>query len=110
LFAGGDLTAARDFELGLRGVACGEDTVLAEDTPTLELSPPGLVLCALKPAEEGAGMVARVLNPTDRSLDAELRVLGERVAGNAVRLDETPEPGAEGTTVPPRALRSWLLT
>jgi hypothetical protein len=110
LFAGGDLTAARDFELGLRGVACGEDTVLAPDTPALELSPPGLVLCAIKPAEEGVGMVARVLNPTDQGLEAELRVLGERDAGSAVRLDETPESGAEGTTVPPHALLSRLLT
>ena len=60
--AGLDPARAREAELGLRAVACGADPLAPVGEPLLELDPPALVLSALKPAENGDGMVIRVLN------------------------------------------------
>ena len=77
----------------------------------------GVVLSALKPAEDGEGLVARVLNPTDAAEEATLR-WGLPLAGvSAARLDEEPvqdggglirtvEPDTLRLLVPPHALRS----
>src|SRR5262249_2310835 len=116
LFAGEDPNAARDAELGLRGVIAGPVPLLAPDTPLLALATPALVLSAVKPAEDGDGIVVRVLNPTDSARTAELRP-GFRVsAAQAVRLDEELATDAilvDGDrvrfAVPAHALRSVLL-
>jgi alpha-mannosidase len=116
LLAGCDPAAARAAELGLRGVIAGPEPLLAPGAALLTLAPAALVLSALKPAESGEGIVARVLNPTDADLHATL-ALGFPVAeARAVRLDEEPADHAvtlKGRevhfTVPAHALRSvWL--
>jgi hypothetical protein len=117
LCAGADPVVAWDAELGLRGTIGGGRSVLAEGEPLLALEPPTLLVSAVKPAEEGRGMVVRVLNPGPRAERAILRV-GFPVGGvQPVRLDETPvdEPVERrdertiGFAVPARALRSLCL-
>jgi len=113
LFAGLDPAAARDAELPLRAVPCGEAPLVAEGAALLALAPRTLVLSALKPAESGPGLVVRVLNPTGAACEAELRLGLPFERAEAVRLDETPCAGPltrDGDTlrfpVPPHALRS----
>jgi alpha-mannosidase len=116
LLAGLDPAAARDAEAGLRAVAAGEAPLASAGAALVELEPRSVVLTALKPAEGGAGVVLRLLNPSDEP--CEVRVgLGFPVSGaRLVRLDETPCEGRVDLagrelrlTVPPRALRSVLL-
>lgn len=116
LLPGLDPRAARDAELGLRVVYAGEEPLVEEGRPQLLLEPRALVLSALKPAEEGAGLVLRVLNPTDAPVEARVTPGFAFREAAAVRLDETPtgEPVAAdgGTlrfTVPAHALRSVRL-
>jgi hypothetical protein len=66
-----------------------------------------------KPAEDGAGLVVRVLNPTDAACEAALRLGFPFASAEPVRLDETPAGGdvaREADTlrfaVPAHALRS----
>jgi hypothetical protein len=116
LFAGCDAATARDAELGLRGVFGGPAPLLADDATLLALAPSGLVLSALKPAEDGDGIVVRVLNPSDAHMQARLQVAVPFRSATAVRLDEEPAEWAaerDGAVlrfdVPPHALRSVLL-
>jgi mannosylglycerate hydrolase len=113
LLAGADPVAARDAELGLRAVVAGDAPVLAAGRSLLALEPPALVLSAVKPAEDGAGVVVRVLNPTDEVAAAVLRFGFPVRTVEAIRLDETPCDDAvalEGPdarfAVPPHGLRS----
>jgi hypothetical protein len=100
-------------ELGLRAVPAGESPLLPECTAALQISPPSLVLSALKPAEDGDGLVLRILNPTDRVAMATAD-LGFPVADAlSVRLDEWPDDlpldrahSRLGFPVGPHALRS----
>src|SRR5581483_1933536 len=116
LFAGLDPRTARDAELGLRAVVAGDAPLVPPGAPLLELSPREIVLAAVKPPESGAGIVVRLLNPTDATISARLRV-GVRVGtAGPVRLDETPDgaplairDGTLSVDVPAHALRSlWL--
>ena len=116
LLAGCDPGAARAAELGLRGVIAGSAPLLGDRVALLALEPATLLLSALKPAERDDGIVVRVLNPTDESVDACLRLGLSLASATAVRLDEEPADHAvaiDGRTVrfvvPPRALRSVLL-
>lgn len=116
LLAGADPVAARDAELGLRGVIAGERPLLAPDTPLLSLARNGLQLSALKPAEDGDGFVVRVLNPTDAALEADVTFGIALAAVESVRLDETPDGGSashDGAVVrcdvPPHGLRSLRI-
>ena len=113
LFAGCDPIAARDAELGLRGVIAGAAPLLAPDVSLITLERNGLLLSAVKPAEDGNGFVIRVLNPSDDPLPARLTVATPIAAVESVRLDESPDGG--GVTrngaqvhfdVAPHALRS----
>jgi mannosylglycerate hydrolase len=113
LYAGLDPAAARDAELPLRAVPAGETPLAPEGCALLALEPRALLLSAVKPAEQGAGLVVRVLNPTDQAREAALRLGFPFASAEAVRLDETPSgaPVArDGDTlrfaVPPHALRS----
>ena len=116
LFAGIDARAALDAELGLRAVAAGERPLAPPDRPLLQVEPPGIVLSALKPAEDGSGTVVRLLNPTDGPLTARVAIGFPLSRVVRVRLDETPEDGplaldagAVSVVVPAHGLRSLLL-
>ena len=117
LLAGDDPVDARDAELGLRGVIAGDATLLAEAASLLTITPRELVLSALKPAEDGDGMVVRVLNPTDHPLTADVELGFAVGSARAVRLDESSIAHAvtlDGQRVrfdvPAHALRSVRLT
>jgi mannosylglycerate hydrolase len=107
--------AAAD-ELGLRAVPAGPDPVLADGTALLRVDPEGLVLSALKPAEDGDGMVLRLLNPSDMEVAATVDLGLPATTVESVRLDESPDGRAvvlDGGrmlfAVGPHALRSVRL-
>jgi mannosylglycerate hydrolase len=115
LLATADPVPANDAELGLRGVFAGPGPTLARG-PLLSLEPSSLVLSALKPPEQGDGVIVRVLNPTDALQTAVLRPGFAFASASAVCLDETPAAHAVACDaeearfdVPPHALRSVLL-
>ena len=116
LVAGADSRTMRDAELGLRGVIGGADPRLADGASLLAVEPAAIVVTAVKAAEDGVGVVVRLLNPTDAPIDARLRLgFAVRTAG-AVRLDETPVAEAVEidadlvrVAVPARALRTVRL-
>jgi alpha-mannosidase len=97
-------------------VVAGPAPLLPPDRPGLEISPREVLLSALKPADEGPGIVLRLLNPTDATVTARIH-LGLPVAtATPVRLDETPDgppltvvDGIVSLEVPPHGLRSLLL-
>ncbi len=116
LFAGLDPRRARDAELGLRAVAAGDAPLVSSGHALLEIEPHELVLSALKPADDGPGIVLRLLNPTDAPIAARVRLRGAVAEAAPVALDETvarvplPFDGRVVTLdVPPHALRSTLL-
>jgi 2-O-(6-phospho-alpha-D-mannosyl)-D-glycerate hydrolase len=109
-----------DAELGLRAVPAGTDPLLPPGQSAFALEGRGLVLSALKPAERGVGLVARILNPTDAHSQATLRRNVPVGDVEQVRLDEEPtraeelprgipETNALRVEVPPHALRSVLI-
>jgi hypothetical protein len=102
--------------LGLRGVIGGDVPLLAGDRALVALEPSTVLLSALKPAEEGEGIVLRLLNPTDHAATARVRLALPVQSAEAVRLDETPlgetvrvDAGVLQLPLPPHALRSVLL-
>lgn len=116
LFVGHDGRAVRDAELGLRAAPAGDAFLLPPDHALVTLEPPGVVLTALKPAENGSGIILRVLNPTDESLDARIHVGFPFSNVERTRLDETPtDDGVTthgkviGLSVPAHALRTIRL-
>jgi len=117
LFTGPPEAAAiRSAELGLRGVPAGPEAVLEQGISLIGLEGAGLVLSAVKPADDGPGIVVRVQNPGSEASAALLR-LGFPVASvSAVRLDESAAEFPtirDGATVrfdvPPHALRTVML-
>lgn len=116
LFAGEDPRAARDAELGLCARPAGEAPLVGDGSSVVTLGPRELVLTALKPAEEGDGIVLRVLNPTDDDHEAVVRLGVEMTEARSVRLDETPDglpveldAGEVRFPIAPRAFRSVRL-
>ena len=112
-----DPSIAQDAELGLRAVPAGDTPLLDPDVALLELAPRDLVLSAVKPAGDGTGVVVRVLNPTDHTLRAQLRLGRPPRSVSAIRLDETPADhdisvvdGVLAFDVPAHALRSVLTS
>jgi alpha-mannosidase len=104
---------ARAIELGLRAVIGGDAPLVDAGRSLLRLSPATLVLSALKPADDGAGAVVRVLNPTGVEAEAQLTFGLPIASASAVRVDEEPLDSeltvADGTVrvvVPPYGLRS----
>lgn len=84
-------------ELGLRAVPAGDDRLVEPDRSLVAIEPPGVVLSALKPADDGDGLVIRLANPGDEPVAAVV-VLGAPVAvvaasAESVRLDETSDGG-----------------
>ena len=81
-------------ELGLRAVPAGDGPVVEPGRSLVAIEPAGVVLSALKPAEDGDGLVVRLANPGPEGLTATV-AFGVSVAGaESVRLDETPDGGA----------------
>ena len=86
-------TATAD-ELGLRAVAAGPGPLAPAGRDLLRIDPPSLVLSALKPAEDGDGVILRVLNPGGSAVEGTV-VTGVPVhKAVSVRLDESPDGGA----------------
>jgi alpha-mannosidase len=116
LLAGVDPVLARDAELGLWGVLGGPSPSFPSGAGLLSLEPRTLALSALKPADDGDGIVVRVMNSGSQTTRARLG-LGFPIAGVAmVRLDETAtaEPVSMAGhdvefDVPAHALRSVRL-
>ncbi len=116
LFVGQDARAMRDAELGLRAVAAGKVPLVPANRPLITIEPREILLTALKPAEEGPGIVLRLLNPTDAALAARIQVAFPVSSVEAVRLDERPAQATVAVqghvvtlTVPARGLRSIRL-
>jgi hypothetical protein len=103
-------------ELGLRSVAAGAEPRFAPGRDLLRIEPPSLVLSALKPAEDGDGMILRVLNPGDATIEGSA-TLGLPISrARSARLDESPEDDTcalDGSrisfSVGPHQLRSFRL-
>lgn len=113
LFAGLDPVRAREAELGLRAVLCGDEPLVAESEPLLEVEPSTLLLSAFKPAESGDGVVVRILNPTATAQEARVTFGFPFEKSKTLRLDEAPDAfplRRRGQTlcfpVPPHALRT----
>ena len=115
LFAGVDPVVAWDAELGFRGAIAGPEALLADGRALVTIEPATIVLSALKPADDGGGLVVRLLNPTDVPVAASTRFGFPVAAARIERLDETGtddvavEDGEIRTTVPARALRSFRV-
>lgn len=112
LLSGIDPRAARAAELGLRAVLADGPACDA----TVAVAPSSVVLSALKPADDGDGVVLRLLNPTDDTVEAAVTTRPTFGHAAAVRLDETPDgsrvtldDGVVRLTVPPHTLRSVRL-
>lgn len=56
----------------------------------LKLDPPSLILSAFKPAEEGAGTIVRIYNPTPEAVEGKLYIGWPAKEVWEARLDETP--------------------
>ncbi|MEI5583771.1 MULTISPECIES: glycosyl hydrolase-related protein [unclassified Agromyces] len=57
------------------------------------------LVSAMKPADDGDGVILRLVNPADSAREARLTVPGA-VRVSPVRLDETPDPDADTTPEP----------
>ena len=110
-----DPASARESELGFRSVLCGsaDDALMAEGESLLEIEPPEILLSAFKPAEDGHGVVIRVLNPTDTDIEVRVRVGFPFSDPRTLRLDEEAQSHPlrqDGQTihfsVPAHALRT----
>jgi len=118
LLPGLDPAAAAACPIGLRGAFAGPAPLVPEGVSLLRLEPASLLLTAVKPAEEGRGLVVRVLNPTLEGIEARLALglpqsSSVRWRARPVRLDEEPadfevrqSEGHIRFTVPPKALRT----
>jgi alpha-mannosidase len=96
---------ARDAELGLRGVLGGPTPLLESGASLLQLVAARSELSTCKPAEDGDGIVARVLNPSDRGEDVVLGFGIDVASAHAVHLDESPAPEHAGVEVQRRSIR-----
>lgn len=92
LLAHAGTSEAWDINCRLRGVIAGPDPTLEPDTPLLEIDDDQIALSALKPADNGDGLILRVLNPTDETRAATISVGFPVTEVVSVRLDEeTPD-------------------
>jgi alpha-mannosidase len=116
LLAGRDPAAARAATLGLHGAIVGAGPLLPAGLSLVAISPPSVLLSALKPAARGDGIVLRLLNPTDDALDAVVRLGFPVASARAVRIDEAPDDWPVHFSdrslrvgVPAHALRTVML-
>ena len=108
--------AARIASVDPMVVVAGPQPRLPAGEPVLLLDPAGLVLTALKPAEDGRGLVARVWNPTGEDIRGRLRVGFPIDGAEVVTLLEEPTDeevtitaDRVGFDVPARSVRSISL-
>jgi 2-O-(6-phospho-alpha-D-mannosyl)-D-glycerate hydrolase len=116
LHAGLDIRSIDDAEWGLKAVVAGERPLFPPGTSLVRVTPAEVVLSALKPAQDGPGMILRLLNPTDTPMEASVHLGLPFERAFPVRLDETPldptfdlEAGELRVHLPPHALRSVLI-
>jgi hypothetical protein len=114
---GRDAVDMRDAELGLQAVLGGPDPRLADGASLLAIEPRAVWLSGCKAAEDGDGVIVRLLNPTGEAHDAVLTAGFDLRDAAPVRLDECGDTSsADGSyavedreirlVVPPHALRS----
>ncbi len=91
----GVLEAAHAFRappIGVAPVARGKGP-LPQEAGLLEVTPQGIVVSAVKPAEAGEGIVIRIYNPTGRPVSGEIRSLWAISTAELVDLNEgDPRP------------------
>lgn len=114
-----DPRVTRAFEAGFEGVVAGGAPLVPDGVSLLALEcDDGSVLLVetVKPAEEGTGIVLRLLNPTDEEGTGRVRIGFPAESVTPIRLDEDPvgpteplEGGGFGVRVPPHAMQSFLL-
>lgn len=80
-------------ELGMRAVPAGPRPLVPPGVDLLGIEPDHLVLSALKPAEDGDGMVLRVLNPGAETTEVDVWFGFPVTEVASVRLDEAPDEG-----------------
>jgi len=90
VFDGHDQARAREAEVGLRAVVCGDEPVVPQTEALFLLEPSMLMLSAFKPAERGHGVVFRVLNPTSSVQQARVTLGLPFDRAEPLRLDESP--------------------
>jgi alpha-mannosidase len=116
LSASSDAASVRAVELGMRGVIAVDASVLEAGKSLLALEPRSLVLSAVKPAEDGDGIVVRILNPTGEIQTGHLDVGFDVSDATIVALDESSGGRANLSgrritlEIPARAIRSVLLS
>ncbi|HTL85978.1 MAG TPA: glycosyl hydrolase-related protein, partial [Acidimicrobiia bacterium] len=101
-------------EVGVWGVLGDADPTLAAGTSLLSIDAAHSELSACKPAEDGDGLIVRVLNPSDQPDDVALRFGIPLQSAHGVRLDESFDDSSDwrrdgdvvSTKVPPHALRT----
>lgn len=106
-------TEAHRFARSLRAVRTdGGSAEIPAEASLLELEPPELVLSALKIAEVGDGVVARVYNTSDEPVVGRLRFSSPSRNAQMVDLNEEPAGPAEveGSWVSIVARPSQILT
>ena len=108
--------AAAADELGLRAVPSGPTPLVAAGTSLVSVAPSTVVLSACKPAEDGDGIVLRLLNPADDAVEATVTMGVPVTDVVSVRLDEQPDGApvdrrGPTLTLPlgPHALRSLRI-
>lgn len=110
-----DPSSARDAEAGFRAVVAGDAPLHPPGVSLLAVEPRSLLLSAVKPSDNGDGLVVRVVNPSDDEVRGRITcgLPLSRVA--VVRLDEseTGEAEIDGQnvllTVPPHRILSIML-
>jgi alpha-mannosidase len=72
-------------------VPCGDEPLVPDGVSQIELESGDVIVSALKPVEEGEGLVLRVLNSTGTRQEARICFGFSFDSVESVRLDETPD-------------------
>ncbi len=102
LLADADAAEASDIACGLRGVIAGPDPLFEPGRSLLAIGDDRVVLSALKPADDGDGLILRLLNPTDEPRDVNIELGFLMTDVESVRLDEVTPMGDvahDGSTI-----------